>query len=167
MRILFFVSLFLVSVAAFAADNNTRHISASFSSGGESVKAVGVADTTVVAGGQTLSAMFSSGRDWIQAYLGFFQTKGVVDFAGGGAYKFTLAGTRALGFHAGPGVMLGTFADDFAFSFFGAAGGHFTVVDRLLFSVDAGPMVTHTANNTNFRLRPLGALLGLSVFYVF
>ncbi len=159
----------LVSVSALAAEN-ARHTTSfsSFSSpSDDSLIAVGVADTNSVSGGESVSAMFSSKSNWIQAYLAVYSTKVNFDFAIGGAYKFTLAGTRSTGFHIGPGFTVGTVADDFAFAIFGAAGGHFSITDHFMFSVDAGPMITHTKNNTNFRLRPLGQLLGLSAFYVF
>jgi hypothetical protein len=149
-----------------AASDSLRHVSSASERSG-SVTALGVMDTSNVATAESLSGMFSMGSDWLQALASVTQTKGSFSFAVGAIYKFTVAGTRANGFHMGPGFTVGTVADDFAFAVFGACGGHFTLADRLLFSVDAGPMVTHTANNTNFRLRGLGNLLGASVHYVF
>jgi hypothetical protein len=151
-----------LSQAAFAFEAS-RHTA----SAGGNLTAVGVADSSWLTSGQTASALFSTGSDWIQVYLGIYNTKVNFDFAVGGAYKFTVAGTRSTGFHIGPGFALGTVDDEFAFAIFGAAGGHFTLADHFLLSVDAGPMITHTKNNTNFRLRPVGNLLGLSLFYVF
>ena len=67
----------------------------------------------------------------------------------------------------GPGISLGTSNDDFAWAVFGAGGGHFTIAEHMLFSVDAGPMLTHTKNNTNLRIRGIGSLLGASVHFIF
>lgn len=129
--------------------------------------ALGMADTTVIAGGQSLSAMFSTTSDWIQVLLGVHQTKGNFDFAVGGIYKFTVIGNRANGFHVGPGATIGTYGGDFAFTVMGAAGGHFTLFERLMLSVDGGPMYVHTEAAKNFRMKPMGEILGLSVHYVF
>ena len=168
MRIFSLLSLLLLSSSAFAEPRHAVAASTpSYSSGGATEIAVGVSDTSHVTNAESATAFFSMGRDWLQTYLGVYQTKGNFDFAVGGAYKFTLAGTRATGFHVGPGFTVGTVNDDFAWAIFGAAGGHFTFAEHLLLSVDAGPMVTHTKNNTNFRLRPIGQLLGLTVAYVF
>ena len=169
----FFLGLILsllISSAGYAAEgahHTTAAADPAFSTSSSNLTAVGVSDTTSVSGGESLSAMFSTYRDWIQVYVGVFQTKNVFDFGVGGAYKFTLAGNRLTGFHVGPGVILGTVSDDFAFSVFGAIGGHFTFLERLIVSIDAGPMVNHTQNNTNIRIRPLGNVLGLSAFYLF
>ena len=129
--------------------------------------ALGVADTQTITGGESATALFAVGENWVQPYLGLYQTKGAFSFAVGGAYKITVAGKRTTGFHVGPGFAVGTQADDFAFSIFGAAGGHFTFNDHLFFSVDAGPMITHTKNNTNFLIRGFGPMLGLTIAYIF
>lgn len=129
--------------------------------------ALGMADTTMVAGGQSLSAMFSGVTDWVQVLAGVHQTKDDVNFGAGGFYKFTVIGTRANGFHVGPGAILGTHGGKFAFSVIGAAGGHFTLFERLMISVDGGPMYVHTDAAKNFLMKPIGDILGLSVHYVF
>jgi hypothetical protein len=154
---------------ALGASDSLRHTSSAseHSYGGSTTMAVGVSDTQTITAGESATALFSVGQNWVQTYLAIYTTKGNFDFAVGGAYKFTVAGTRATGFHIGPGFTVGTVANDFAFAFFGAAGGHYTFAEHLLFSVDAGPMVTHTANNTNFRLRGFGPVLGLTIAYVF
>jgi hypothetical protein len=161
--------LLLSTGTAFAASDTIHHHAAAPEHAyyGETLTALGVTDSSTVTTGESLSAMFSMGKNWIHTLLAVYQTKGNFDFAVGGIYKFTVAGTRANGFHVGPGFTVGTVADDFAFAIFGAAGGHFTIADHLLFSVDAGPMVTHTKDNTNLRIRGLGQLLGASVHYVF
>ncbi len=128
---------------------------------------LGMADTTTISGGQSLSAIFSTGNDWIHTFLGVHQTKGKFDFGAGGGYKFTVIGTRATGFHVGPLASLGTVGGDFAFSIVGAAGAHFTLFEKMMLSVDGGPMYVHTQAAKNFRMKPIGELLGLSIHYLF
>ena len=146
------------------------HVSSesSYSSSASDTKmAFGVMDASNISVGESLSGLFSVGQNWVQAMMGIYQTKGSFDFAVGGIFKFTVVGSNRNGFHVGPGLNLGSINDEFAWAFFGAAGGHFTIVDHMIFSVDAGPMLTHTKNNTNFRIRALGQLLGASVHFLF
>jgi hypothetical protein len=159
--------LLLAAGSAFGASDKIRNSSSASEHRSQTTMAIGVADTDTIAGGESLTGLFSMGDNWLQAYLGIFTTKTNFDFAVGGAYKLTISGTRATGFHVGPGFTVGTVGDEFAFAIFGACGGHFTLADRLLVSVDGGPMVTHTKNNTNFRLRGFGPYLGLTLAYVF
>lgn len=128
---------------------------------------LGMADTTTIAGGQSLSALFSVGDNWIHGFLGVHQTKGDFDFGLGGGYKFTVIGTRATGFHVGPMASLGTFGGDFAFTIVGNVGAHFTLFEKLMLSVDGGPMYVHTQPAKNFRMKPIGELLGMSIHYLF
>ena len=166
--------LLLAAAPAIAADrkaaDSVKHASAAPAEHhyhSEKTWGIGVADTQTVTTGESATALIGMGDDWLQTYLGVYQTKGAFSFAIGGAYKFTVAGTRSTGFHIGPGFTAGTVADDFAFSIFGAAGGHFTFNEHLFFSIDAGPMVTHTKNNTNFVVRGFGPVLGLTIAYIF
>jgi len=164
------LGLALASSSALAASDSIKHHSSAPESEhyyGNNLSAVGVASTDMIMGGESATALFSAGKDWIQVYAAVYQTKGAVSFGAGGVYKFTVAGTRNTGFHVGPGFTMGTVADAFAFAIFGAAGGHFTIADHYFISVDAGPMVTHTENNTNFRIRGLGQYLGMTIAYIF
>jgi hypothetical protein len=171
MRTTLFTALcLLVAGSAFAASDKVIHHSDSPEVEhyyGSNLMAVGVAATDTITNGESATMLFSNHHDWIQTYLAVYSTKGNFDFAVGGAYKFTVAGTRAMGFHVGPGFTVGTVGNNFAFSIFGAAGGHFTFAEHFFISVDAGPMVTHTENNTNFRLRGLGNYLGMTIAYIF
>lgn len=168
----------LASTPSFAAERRAsdtiRHTSAAeHHYHGDNVWALGVSDTTNIATGETLTALFSTADNWVQTYLGVFRTKDTFTFSAGGAYKFTVAGTRATGFHVGPGIVLGTVSDSFAFGIFGAAGGHFTVADHLFLSVDGGPAFVHISgkdggpSSSNFVLRGFGPYLGLTIAYVF
>jgi hypothetical protein len=162
--------IFLASAAAHAASDSVKHHAASPEMEhyyGSNQMAVGVAATDIITNGESATALFSNHHDWIQTYLAVYTTKGNFDFAVGGAYKFTVAGTRNVGFHVGPGFTVGTVGNSFAFAIFGAAGGHFTFAEHFFISVDAGPMVTHTDSNTNFRLRGLGNYLGMTIAYIF
>lgn len=159
-----FVCLTLSSVAHANANRSVAQVG--------STKALGVADTSNVSTGQSLSALFSTaGGDWIQALLGVESTRGSFVFGLGGIYKFTVAGNARTGFHVGPGATIGTVAvggkSKFAFGFSGLAGGHFTLFDRLMLSVDGGPMLAVVDGDANFALKPMGTLLGLSVHYLF
>jgi hypothetical protein len=163
--------LLLAAASAQAAEgrrwsDTIRHTSSGIEHGGQTI-GVGVADTQSFAPGESATALFAIGSDWIQSYLGFYQTKGALTFSAGGNFKFTVAGSRHVGFHVGPGFFLGSVAGDFAYSIYGAAGGHYTLFDHLFFSVDAGPGITHTKDNTNFVLRGLGPVLGLTIAYLF
>lgn len=172
MRISYFIALSLAFVgsAAHAASDSVKHRAAAPETEhyyGSNLVAVGVAATDTITNGESATLLFSNHQDWIQTYLAVYTTKGNFDFAIGGAYKFTVAGTRGVGFHVGPGFTVGTVGNEFAFSIFGAAGGHFTFAEHFYLSVDAGPMVTHTKDNTNFRLRGLGNYLGMTIAYIF
>lgn len=133
--------------------------------------ALGFADTSYIAGGQSASALFSNNNDWLQTIFTINGTRGNFYFAVGGIYKFTVAGNARAGFHVGPGVTLGTVPtgteSKFGFSLVGLAGGHFTLFERLILSVDGGPQLSVVDGNTDFRLKPMGELLGLSVHYLF
>lgn len=167
----FFVLCLFLAAPAFAANDSVRHVSAAserYAPSSEHAYGLGVADTSNVTNGESISGLMSMGHDWVQGLVAVYTTKGNFDFAVGGIYKFTVVGTRSTGFHMGPGFTIGSVGGDFAWAFFGAAGGHFTVAEHLMLSVDAGPMVTHTKNNTNFRLRALGdSVLSLAVHYLF
>jgi hypothetical protein len=152
--------------SAFAASDSIRHTS-SAAEHGSNLTAVGIADTANITAGESLTVLFTNGQDWIQTYAAIYSTNNDFDFGAGGVYKFTVAGNRMTGFHVGPGFTVGTVSGVFGFAILGAAGGHFTIADHLLLAVDGGPMVTHTKNNTNFRLRGLGSYLGLTVAYIF
>lgn len=136
-----------------------------------SMTAMGVADTSHVSTGQSLSAMFSFNKNWLQTYMAIENTQGAFTFGLGAIYKFTVAGDAKTGFHVGPGFSVGTVPvggkAKFAFSIFGMAGAHFTLFDRLILSVDGGPMVNVVDGDANFRMKPMGELLGLSVHYLF
>lgn len=128
---------------------------------------LGFADTSTIAGGQSLSALFNVNDNWIQGFLGVHQTKGNFDFAVGGGYKLTVIGNRNTGFHVGPMASIGTFGGDFAFTIMAGAGAHFTLFDKMMLSFDGGPMYVHTQAAKNFRMKPMGELLGMSVHYLF
>lgn len=154
----------------------TSTVSSSSASSGSSINltetAFGFSDTSYITNGQTLSAMLGVGAsDWIHPFFGVNQTEGALSFSIGGAYLITVHGDRRAGFHVGPGLSLGTVAvgdeSKFGFSLFGLAGAHYTFFDRLIVSVDGGPILTDVDSKTNFRIRPAGDLLGLSVHYVF
>jgi hypothetical protein len=134
--------------------------------------AVGVADTANFMGTQSASALFSNNNDWIQAMLNIQGVSGSFRFSVGGAYKFTVAGNNRAGFHIGPGLALGTASDgaggsNFGFAVVGMFGGHYTLFERLLLAVDAGPILTINDGNVDFGIAPMGNLLGLSVHYLF
>jgi hypothetical protein len=133
--------------------------------------AVGVADTSNFMAGQSVSALFSNNNDWIQAMMNLRSVSGDVEFSVGGAYKFTVAGTNRAGFHIGPGLSLGTVAaggeSNFAFAIVGMFGGHYTLFERLLLSVDGGPILSVVDGNVDFGIAPMGTLLGLSIHYLF
>ncbi len=128
---------------------------------------LGMADTATITGGQSLSALFSTERDWIQVIAGIHQTKTNFDFGVGGFYKMTIIGTQKTGFHFAPGATLGTVAGDFAFTVVAGLGAHFTLFDNMMLAVDGGPMYVHTQAAKNFRMKPIGELLGLSIHYLF
>ncbi|MGZ3713480.1 MAG: hypothetical protein ACXVBE_17070, partial [Bdellovibrionota bacterium] len=98
------------SASAFAKEHKVAEAETTEVSSAHSSKpvAIGVADTTNLMGGQSLSALFATNRDWIQAYLGVLHSQGSFAFGAGGIYKFTVSGSRAVGFHVGPGVAVGT-----------------------------------------------------------
>jgi|GEM_PF-7071980 len=139
-----------------------------FSAPAHALTGLGVSDTSVIAGGQSLSAIFGlpSGHQ-IQTVLGVHQTKGNFDFHVGGFYRMPLIGTAKTGFHFGPGFTIGTFGGDFAFTVVAAFGAHFTLMENMMLSVDAGPMYVHTQAAKNFKMKPIGELLGLSIHYMF
>jgi hypothetical protein len=143
----------------------------SFSGKAQAATALGVADTTYLTNGQSMSALFSNNADWIQAYFGVNDTSGGFHFGLGGAYKFTIAGTGAAGIHVGPGLSLGNMAtgngNKIFFTIQGLVGGHITVLDRLILGVDGGPILAIVDGDTSFRLKPTGQILGLSVHYLF
>lgn len=155
-----FVSVLLLLSTAYAAE-------AYGANGGSSSFAFGYADTQYIANTQAASVLFASGKDWIQAFLGVQNTRGNFDFGLGGMYKFTLSGDRRAGFHLGPGFAVGTVGDDFAFSIYGMVGAHFTLFERLLLSVDGGPMLSVIDGDANFRMRAMGETLGLGIHYLF
>lgn len=166
MRILLLLA-FLTGASAEAAEIS-RHQSSPVSG---KPWALGVFDSTNVTNGQSLSALFATEKDWVQTFAGINHVKNHVEFVLGGIYKFTVAGDRRAGFHIGPGFSLGSFdlgrEGKFGASIFGAAGGHYTLFDRLILSVDAGPILTIISDNTDFRLSPFGDTLGLSLHYLF
>lgn len=133
--------------------------------------AVGVADTSTFMTGQSISALFSNNKDWIQAMMNVQGVKGSFRFSVGGAYKFTVAGTERAGFHIGPGLALGTTGtangSKFFFSLVGMFGGHYTLFERLILSVDGGPVLGVVDGDVDFGVKPMGELLGLSVHYLF
>lgn len=139
----------------------------SFSSNAHALTGLGMSDTTVIAGGQSLSAIFGIGEHQIQTILGVHQTKGNFDFAVGGFFRMPLIGTAKTGFHFGPGFTIGTFGGDFAFTVVAAFGAHFTIFENMMLSVDGGPMYVHTQAAKNFKLKPIGDTLGLSIHYMF
>jgi len=153
------MKLFLLIAIALTANLKTNSAQAA--------TGLGMSDTTIVSGGQSLSALFSTSSDWIQVLAGVHQTKGNFDFSVGGMYKFTVIGNRNTGFHVGPGFTIGTFGGQFAFTVFGALGAHFTLFEHLMLSIDGGPMYVHTDAAKNFRMKPIGDTLGLSIHYVF
>ncbi len=154
-----------------ASDSTKSVSSVSEALQGSKQWALGFSDTSTFAGGQSVSALFSSGRDWIQAFLTVPSTRGGFQFGAGGAYKFTIAGNQRAGFHVGPALVLGTVSvlgqSKFAFSLGGAVGAHYTLVERLILSVDGGPMISVVDGDVNFRLSPFGEFLGLSLHYLF
>lgn len=172
MRYLAF-SLFALalSVSAVAAPKNSNSNVEYITPASTSLTAMGVADTSNVSTGQSLSAMFSFNKNWLQTYMGIENTQGTFTFGLGAIYKFTVAGDAKTGFHVGPGFSVGTVPvggkAKFAFSIFGMAGAHFTLFDRLILSVDGGPMVNVVDGDANFRMKPMGETLGLGIHYLF
>lgn len=163
MRYLAFGLLTLAfSVSAFAAKGDAPS---------SSLTAVGVVDTSNVSTGQSLSAMFSIDRNWLQTFMTIDRTQRTFIFGLGGIYKFTVAGDLKTGFHVGPGISLGTTPvagrSKFAFGVFGLAGAHFTLFERLMLSVDGGPMLNVVTGDADFRMKPLGETLGLGIHYLF
>lgn len=142
---------------------------------GEGTTALGVADTSNISVGQAVSLMFGISDDWLQTFATIERTSGVFVFGVGGIYKFTVAGDRRIGFHVGPGISLGTVAmgagaatsSEFAFSISGMAGAHFTAFDRVMFSIDGGPILAVVDGDANFAMKPMGEHLGVSVHYLF
>jgi hypothetical protein len=163
---LFALALSVSAVAAPKSATNNEYAPAS-----GSLTAMGVADTSNISTGQSLSAMFSFNRNWLQTYMTIDRTQGTFVFGLGGIYKFTVAGDARMGFHVGPGFSVGTVPvsgkSKFAFSLFGMAGGHFTLFDRLILSVDGGPMVNVVDGDANFSMKPMGETLGLGIHYFF
>ncbi|MDN5850548.1 MAG: hypothetical protein L0H63_13080 [Nitrococcus sp.] len=117
--------------------------------------------------GDNLSALYSVNKDWAQAFFGVYNTNDGLSFSIGGAYKFTVLGDQKSGLHIGPGLAMGTVNDKFLFSAFGLAGFHYTVFDRVMLSVDGGPILTLVDDEVDFSLEPAGNLLGLSIHYLF
>jgi len=134
-------------------------------------RAFGFTDSSNFLTGQSASALFGGDTDWIHVMLSVNRTLGTFEFGVGGIYKFTVAGDRRAGFHVGPGVSVGTVAvgakSEFGFGIAGVAGGHWTLFDRLIVSVDGGPALGVVDGNANFSLKPLGEILGLSLHYLF
>jgi hypothetical protein len=184
MRHLLILALF-ISVPAFAKERKVE-IEASESSLHEAKPfALGVADTTNLTGGQSASVMFATQKDWIHTFLGVNHSQGSFAFGAGAIYKFTVQGTRAAGFHIGPGVSVGTVSfsgssvrvagntlsveggTKFGFAIVGDVGAHYTLFDHLIFSMDAGPIFSVVDGSFNFMLKPIGEVLGLSFHYLF
>lgn len=160
-----FIAVLTLTTLASPALAQRSTSTASTASIGE-ITALGVADTYYLTYGQSASALFSVGRNWIQALFGINQSRSAFSFGVGGAYKFTIAGDRRTGFHVGPGFTVGTVHKDFAFTIHGMFGGHFTIFERLILSVDAGPIFEVIDGDADFRLRPMGNALGLSLHYI-
>jgi hypothetical protein len=167
--------LFALSLACAPAMAASRTVASS-----GSLTALGFADTSNISVGQSLSAMFSINQNWLQTFLTITQTKDAFTFGLGGIYKFTVAGDRHMGFHVGPGFAVGTVPASsvagatsgtsktkFAFSIYGLAGAHYTIFDRLILSVDGGPMVNVIDGTADFSMKPMGQLLGLGLHYLF
>ena len=133
--------------------------------------ALGAASTNVITETESFSALIGSNHNWIELDFGIHHVRHAFQFGVGGAYKFTVAGDRRTGFHVGPGLSLGTRdvggREKFAFSVNGQAGGHFTVADHLLLTVDAGPALYVVDGDVDFFLRPRGAILGVGIYYLF
>lgn len=117
--------------------------------------------------GDNLSALYSVNEDWAQAFFGIYHTNDSFSFSIGGAYKFTVMGDKNAGLHIGPGLAMGTVNDKFLFSAYGLAGFHYAILDRLMVSVDGGPILNLVDDEVDFSLQPAGNLLGLSVHYLF
>lgn len=183
MRLFSLLALALTfSTAAFAGE---RHIASSTSVSGGKPVAVGVSDTTNLTGGQSGSVMFATEKDWIHTFLTVNHSQGSFSFGAGGIYKFTVSGNRAMGFHVGPGLAVGTVSvggssvnvsgntvtvessTKFGFSILGDVGAHYTLFDHLILSMDAGPIFSVVDGEFNFMLKPIGEVLGLSVHYLF
>lgn len=131
--------------------------------------AIGVADTTNIIQGQSLSLLFPMNKDSLQTFLGLHRTHGMFEFGAGGAYKVTLHGDRRTGLHFGPGLSVGTASrgpkTKFAFSAFGLVGGHHTLFERLIVSVDGGPIMTVLNGDVDLGIKPAGNMLGLAIHY--
>ena len=147
---------------------------AAFAPQAQAATALGVADTGNFMTGQSLSALFSINNDWIQANLAIEGVNSNFVFSVGGAYKFTVAGNNRAGFHVGPGISLGTQAlatgrggTKFGFAVVGMFGGHYTLFERLLLSVDGGPILTVVDGTVDFQVKPMGSLLGVGIHYLF
>lgn len=171
-----------LSTAAFAGE---RHLSSTTAAAGAKPVAVGVSDTTNLTGGQSVSVMFATDKDWIHTFLGVNHSQGSFSFGAGGIYKFTVHGNRAMGFHVGPGLAVGTVSvggssvnvsgstvtvessTKFGFSILGDVGAHYALFDRLVLSLDGGPIFSVVDGEFNFMLKPIGEVLGLSVHYLF
>jgi hypothetical protein len=134
---------------------------------------LGVWSSDQVTVGDTISALFSSGDNWIQPFFSIAGTRGSFEFNVGGSYRVTVAGSSKSGFHFAPGIALGSVntgagtGNKFAFSFFGLAGGHYAIFDRLIFAFDGGPILSVVDGDLDFKIRPAGAQLGMSLHYLF
>lgn len=135
---------------------------------------LGIYDSSYLITGQSLSLILSSKDHWFQVFLGVHRAGGSLFEAGiGASYKFTVAGDRSTGLHLGPGFSIGAAQngtannETFRLGFFGLVGGHFTLFEKLMLSVDGGPNLVFLKGQESFTFRPAGAILGLGIHYLF
>lgn len=114
------------------------------------------------------------GPSSLQILFSINSTSPAFTFGAGAAYRYTLAGNHAEGFHIGAGAVLGTAQGGFGDTVFGAniyglMGFHFHIpgVSHVMVSFDGGPAVHIASGNTQFTVAALSPLLGLSVHYMF
>lgn len=172
----------LVASSSFAATSSRDRITSSRSApatttvasaptySGPTTWGLGVWSSDFVTNGDSISALVSSGDNWIQPFFSVAGTAGAFEFNIGATYRVTVAGNARSGFHFAPGFAVGTVnqgGSKFAFSFMGLFGAHYAVFDRLILSFDGGPILSSVDGDLNFKIRPAGSVLGLSFHYLF
>lgn len=106
-----------------------------------------------------------------QLFFGIGSINPSFNFGVGVAYRHTLIGDRALGFHAGALVNFGLLGpSDIVLKLGPILGVHFGLFhqEKLSLSIDGGPLFAYRQGvNNNFQFAPMGGLLGLSIHYFF
>ncbi len=122
-----------------------------------------------------LTGLFSVGeKSSAQAFL-IVSGSDPMTYGIGGLYKYTVSGTKRLGFHVGGGLGLGDYAEDRSFfRISGVAGFHFRVRKRILFHVDGGltlsrddALVDGGDDSNQTTITGQSSIFGLSIMYMF